>query len=57
MRYIHNAPYNSPTTVLYKNLNIPKLQDIYKIQLGKLMYDYTTSKLPPPFLELFTPNT
>ncbi len=21
------------------------------------MYDYTTSKLPPPLLELFTPNT
>ncbi len=35
MRNIHNAPYNSPTTVFYKNLNIPKLQDICKIQLGK----------------------
>jgi len=56
VRNILNAPYNSSTATLYKHLNMLKLSDIYKIQLGKLMYDYTHAKLPRPLLDIFTPN-
>jgi hypothetical protein len=56
IRNIFNAPYNAHTSILYKKLNIPKLHDIYQIQLGKFMYDYSTSSLPPPLQSLFTPN-
>lgn len=57
IRNIYNAPYNSSANILYKNLNIPKLDDLFKIQMGKLMYDCISLNLPSPLLNLFTPNT
>ncbi len=56
IRNIFNAPYNAHTTILYKKLNIPKFNDLYKIQLGKLMFDYSIINLPTPLMEIFTPN-
>ena len=56
IRNINNAPFNAHTTILYKKLNIPKLADLYKIELCKLMYCYSTSKLPISLSSLFTQN-
>ena len=56
IRNICNAPYNAHTTILYKKLGILKLNDLYKIQLGKMMYEYSRLILPTPLIDLFTPN-
>ena len=38
-------------------LQIPKLTDLYKIQVSNFMFKYTTGTLPHPLLDLFTSNT
>ena len=40
IRSITNSTYNEHTAPLYKQLMIPILNDIYKIQLGKLIYNW-----------------
>jgi len=57
IRSVHNAPYNASSSILFKNLNIPKLSDLYNIQLGKMMYLFNKNELPSPLLALFTRNT
>ena len=51
-----NAPYNAPSTPLFKKLNIPKLLDMFNIELGKFIYCFYTNKLPDPLLQLFIRN-
>ena len=50
---------NSFTSVraLYKNLNILKLEDIYKLGLAKFMHQINYDKMPKIFVELFTNTT
>ena len=56
IRNILNVPYNAPSTPLFKKLNIPKLYDMYSIELGKFMYCFYTDRLPQPLSTLFTRN-
>ena len=56
MRHICDVPYNTHTNPLFKKLCIPRLKDIYKIQLCKFMYSYTHGKLPTPLLAIFSTN-
>ena len=54
IRHVCNAKYNSHTSVLFKQCNVLKLSDMFKIQCCKLMYKkrrgllnhYHSSKLP-----------
>ena len=45
VRTILNKPYRSPSTPLFYNLKILKLEDIYKLQIGKLMHKHHTEKI------------
>ncbi len=38
LRNVANAPYNSHTSPLFKDLDIPKFPDLFKIQICKMMY-------------------
>ena len=49
-------PYNSPSSTLFKKLNIPKLNDIYRIELGKFMYCYCQKTLPEPLMHFLAPT-
>ena len=49
--------YNEHTSPLLKKLNILKLQDISRFQLGTFMYNFVHSELPPPLMTLFPQNT
>ena len=40
VRIICFKPYRAPTDLLFKSLRILKVCDIYKLQLGKLMFCY-----------------
>ena len=44
----------SSTTALYKNLNILKLEDIYKLELAKFMYQINYKKVPK-YLLIYLP--
>ena len=57
IRNICKAQYNEHTDPLFKKLQIPKLTDLYKIQVSNFMFKYTTGTLPHPLLHLFTSNT
>lgn len=40
IRNVCNVSYDEHTSPLFRKLAIPKLEDIYKLQLCKLMYSY-----------------
>ena len=52
IRIICGKPYNHPTDELFKELNILKLNSMYKLSLGKLMYNV----IPISLSEMFTLN-
>ena len=54
---ICNVGYNAHTSPLFKQLNIPKLNDIYNAQLCKLMFLFTNGTLPCPLQMVFTRNS
>ena len=56
IRHICNGKYNAPCTPMYLDLKIPKLADLYEMQLAKLMYLHSKASLPPPLQRLFTLN-
>lgn len=56
LRAITLSDYNSSADPLFKQLNIPKLQDLFYIQLGKIMYKNTVNSLPPPLSKYFECN-
>ena len=57
VRNICNAVYNAHTDPLFKQLNVPKLVDIYNAQLCKLMYLFTNGTLPCSLQMVFTRNS
>ena len=57
IRTICNAKYNDHVTPLYTHLKITPLETLYKIHLGKLMYQHKHNLLPKPLMLLYTPNT
>ena len=52
-----NVGYNAHTSPLFKQLSIPKLNDIYNTQLCKLMFLFTNGTLPCPLQMVFTRNS
>ena len=54
---ICNVGYNAHTSPLFKQLSIPKLNDIYNTQLCKLMFLFTNGTLPCPIQMVFTRNS
>ncbi len=56
IRNICNVAYNEHTNLLFKKLNIPKLNDILRTQLGKLMYMCTHGEAPFPLRAMFSTN-
>jgi len=56
MRCISKAKYNAHALPLYKNLNIPRMTDIFTIELSKFMYLHSTKQLPFPLMRFFSLN-
>ena len=56
IRNICNVKYNEPSTPLSKYLHIPKLADIFNIQLCKYMFSYTTYGLADSQQPIFMTN-
>ena len=54
VRIVNNAGYLDPTTPLFANFNILKLNDLYYHRLGIFMYKYTHNMLPQTFNHLFS---
>ena len=57
IRNISNVEYNVHTSVLYKKLNIPKVDDLFKIQICKFMYLLINCMLPESLMNIFTPSS
>ena len=56
IRYIHKSYYNAHTEPLFIRSKILKLDDIYKFELSKFMFDCINGLLPIPIREYFTIN-
>ena len=56
IRIITKANYNSPTQPLFKEQNIITLEDVFKLNVCKFMYDYHNHNLPNSLLNLFVAN-
>ncbi len=56
IRNVCKATYNESTNPLFKKLSIPKLSDVFNIQLGKFMFSYTNNILPMSLQSLFVRN-
>lgn len=53
LRIINNKPYRYPTEDLFKQDNILKVRDLYKVQVSLFMYDFKYNKLPKSFNSFF----
>ena len=56
IRVITHAQYNEHTNPLFCDLKILKLDDLYKLHVGKYMYKTANDLLPKPLKPLFSPN-
>ena len=57
IRNVCKANYNEPSTPLFKYLHIPKIADIFNIQLCKFMFLYSTGMLVESLQTIFTTNS
>ena len=57
LRICNRAMHNEPSSPLFKKCNILKLQNIYKLQCCKLMYEFLKNNLPTPIMNIFTVNS
>ena len=56
IRCINKLYYNAHTEPLFIRNKILKLDDLYKFDLSKFMFDCINGKLPTPILEFFISN-
>ena len=56
IRCINKLYYNAHTEPLFIRNKILKLDDLYKFELSKFMFDCINGKLPTPILEFFISN-
>ena len=49
------SSFRTKITPLYKKLNLLKLDDIYSLELGKIMHKFHSGNLPDNFNHHFTP--
>jgi len=54
IRAMTYSSFRTKITPLYKNLNLLKLDDIYSLELGKIMLKFHTGNLPDNFNHLLT---
>ena len=54
VRAIQFADYDAPTKPIFKELNILALEDLYKVQIASLMWDYDHGSLPHSLNVFFT---
>lgn len=57
IRIINKVPYNYHTNNLFLTNKIPKLPDLYKLELGKYMYKHSNKTLPTNLIDIFTPHS
>ena len=50
------SSFKTKITPLYKQLNLLKLDDIYSLEIGKIMHKFHSGNLPDNFNHLFTVN-
>ena len=53
IRALSSSNLYTPMSSLYKKLNLLKLKDLYKVELGKFMYLYYNKKTPKIFNSFF----
>ena len=53
IRALSSSNLYTPMSSLYKKLNLLKLEDLYKVELGKVMYLYYNKKTPKIFNSFF----
>ena len=56
VRKITNSKYNESASPIYSKLGILTLENVYKLDLCKLMYSNYNKTLPKPIQALYTPN-
>lgn len=56
LRIITNSNFRTPSSPLYRMLNVPKLTDIYALQCAFFMYKAKNNLLPPSCLHFITLN-
>jgi hypothetical protein len=54
IRLISSSKYNAHAEPIFKKLNLLKIEDLYKLKIMKLYYNYTNRKLPKYFESMFT---
>ena len=58
MRCIHNVNYNAHTSSLFNESRVLRLDELYRHELGKLMYNvYHHINIPSPLIELYHPTS
>ena len=53
LKAICNAPYRSPAKPLYTKLNILQIQDVYKHEITKFMFNFNKKLTPTPYSNFF----
>ena len=53
VRIVNNAPFDAYTDLILKELNLPKIHQIYSFQLGTFMFLYKKNSLPHSFTAFF----
>ncbi len=48
-----SATYNAPSSPLFKDLNIVKLKDLFKLHVNLFMYDFVHGQLPEPLRGIY----
>lgn len=57
LRCIYGSVYNAHTDPLFRDSKILKFDDLYQLEVGKLIYDALHEFLPKPLIHVFKPNT
>ena len=57
IRIITNSNYNAPTKNLFTILKIHDLNDLYRLNIGKFMYQVNTESLPTTQNNMYTLNS
>ena len=55
VKIIAGGQYLDDSTAHYKQLNILKIEDLYTLEVAKLMHKFSRNKLPNKFSSFFTP--
>ena len=53
IRAITRSKFNAPSSPVFRELNILKLRDLYKLNVGTFLYKFVYKTLPVPLLRLY----